>query len=349
VYEFFIMNSMLTASDAIRKLDAITKLPRVSLAIPVYNGQRFLAAAIQSILAQDYKDFELIITDNASTDGTEQICRSFAQADVRVRYYRNERNLGAGPNHNLGFELSRGEFFKWCADDDCLSPNFLGSCVAVLDANKDVVLAYGKTQSIDENGAEIPLVGEMMIEHGASDGPLARFRADFTGRRTNFEIFGLFRSSALRKTTLQRSYYGSDKTLVHELTLLGKFAYIPTITFFNREHPNRSINIKVKKVLANWQDTSISSRSDLTNWRHLLHLTEIAVRHRDIVSPVKALGVVFLWALRPSHLARLAAEVVGLASPSTHLWLLRAGRRLADILDRSKSPGSTLRRENGKN
>src|SRR5690242_490012 len=107
--------------------------PEISLALPVYNGERFVADAVLSVLAQDFKNFELIITDNASTDRTEEICRAFAAADPRVRYVRNERNLGAGPNYNLGFALSRGRYFKWSACDDRISESFLSACFAALE------------------------------------------------------------------------------------------------------------------------------------------------------------------------------------------------------------------------
>lgn len=173
--------------------------PGVSLALPVYNGERFVADAIRSVLAQDYDNFELIITDNASTDGTEKICRDFAASDERVRYVRNERNLGAGPNYNLGFALSRGKYFKWCACDDRISDNFLGACVAALEENKDAVLAYGTTQTIDQNGHLIPLVGAMTSPQQPSDGPPLRFKKHLSNRTTNFEIFGLFRSETLKE------------------------------------------------------------------------------------------------------------------------------------------------------
>src|SRR6476620_202108 len=223
--------------------DAIpTVAPDVSLALPVYNGEKFVADAIRSILAQDYKNFELIICDNASTDATQQICRDFAASDERVRYVRNERNLGAAPNYNLGFELSRGRYFKWCACDDRISENFLSACVAALDQDRDAVVAYATTQSIDHDGRLIPLVGDMMSPQQVSDSPLRRFKNYLNGRTTNFEIFGLYRSEALKQSTLHRSYYGSDKTLTAELTLLGRFILVPGAVFFNREHPERSIN-----------------------------------------------------------------------------------------------------------
>src|ERR1051326_2036095 len=107
--------------------------PRVSIGLPVYNGQQFLEEAINSLLAQTYSDFELIISDNASTDATEQICRAHAAADPRIRYYRNDKNRGPVWNLNRVFELARGELFKWAAHDDVCAPTLVERCVEVLE------------------------------------------------------------------------------------------------------------------------------------------------------------------------------------------------------------------------
>ena len=119
--------------------------------MPVYNGERYVGAAIDSVLAQDYQNIELIITDNASIDATETICRAAAAKDNRIRYVRNARNLGAAPNYNRGFELADGDYLKWCAHDDLLSPNFVSSCVAALERDPDASLAFAKTICIDPN------------------------------------------------------------------------------------------------------------------------------------------------------------------------------------------------------
>jgi glycosyltransferase involved in cell wall biosynthesis len=107
-------------------------MPQVSVGLPVYNGERFVADALASILAQTWQDLEVIVCDNASTDRTREICEAFAARDPRVRYYRNERNLGASPNWNRAFELSRGELFKWAAHDDVLCPTYIERAVAAL-------------------------------------------------------------------------------------------------------------------------------------------------------------------------------------------------------------------------
>ena len=108
--------------------------------MPVYNGERYVAEAIRSILAQTLDDFELVICDNASSDRTQEICASFAKNDSRIRYFQNKVNLGGHPNFNRTFELSRGKYFKWAAHDDVLRPELLRSCVKALEESTDAAL-----------------------------------------------------------------------------------------------------------------------------------------------------------------------------------------------------------------
>src|SRR5919109_5579420 len=154
---------------------------RVSIGMPVYNGVRFLKEAIESILAQTFEDFELIISDNASIDQTEQICREYAAKDKRIRYYRNEKNLGAARNYNRVFELSTGEYFKWQAHDDLCDPQFLEKGVAVLARDPSIVLCYSKFLRIDEHGN--PLTMETSKVRGGAK-PHERFRSVIQYRDT---------------------------------------------------------------------------------------------------------------------------------------------------------------------
>src|SRR5690349_812781 len=94
------------------------RAPQVSIGLPVYNGEKYLLNAIGSLLKQDFEDFELVISDNASTDKTEAMCHEFAAKDKRIRYHRNETNIGATGNYNRVFRLSNGEFFRWASHDD---------------------------------------------------------------------------------------------------------------------------------------------------------------------------------------------------------------------------------------
>jgi glycosyltransferase involved in cell wall biosynthesis len=131
------------------------KNPRVSIGLPVYNGEKYLAQAIQSALGQTYTDFELIISDNASTDGTQAICEQFAARDQRIQYHRLSENKGAALNFNHVFSLAKGEYFCWLAHDDKLAPDFLQEFVQVLESHPDTVLTYSNVLIIDENDAPI--------------------------------------------------------------------------------------------------------------------------------------------------------------------------------------------------
>jgi glycosyltransferase involved in cell wall biosynthesis len=304
--------------------------PRVSLALPVYNGERFIADSIRSILSQDHPDFELVITDNASTDTTADICREFAAADSRIRYFRNERNLGAGPNYNLGFHLSTGEYFKWCSSDDLLSPNFIGACLRVLETNPQVALAYGTTHSIDQDGNEIPLVGSTMPDT-RDDDPAHRFRNIVNRVGTCYEIFGMFRRQQLSLSSLHRPYYGSDRALLVEMSLFGQFVQVPGVVFYNREHPKRSINIADKKMRALWHTVDARSARGLEHLTLLKHLIELAIRHRRTASLSKTLGAIFIWMMTPLQLSRYALEIVGVVMPSVRDPLRRFGWSLLNI------------------
>ena len=128
----------------------------VSIGVPVYNGERYLADALTAISDQTYPNFEVIVSDNASTDLTQEICEEFTRSDDRFRVVRHEENLGASPNFNYVVHEAKGPYFKWATDDDLIAPTFLETCVAALDAAPaDVALVYPKTILIDEDGNEI--------------------------------------------------------------------------------------------------------------------------------------------------------------------------------------------------
>ena len=146
-----------------------SRAPRVSVGLPVFNGERYLARAIESVLRQDFADFELVVSDNASTDRTGEICEEYARRDARVRYVRNPRNLGAGPNYDRCFRLARGEYFKWAAHDDRLAPDYLSQTGAALDAAPDAVLCTTATAEIGPDAAG---------REGPSAASPARSRAD---------------------------------------------------------------------------------------------------------------------------------------------------------------------------
>jgi glycosyltransferase involved in cell wall biosynthesis len=212
--------------------------PKVSIGLPVYNGERFLKGALDSLLGQSYADFELIVSDNASTDGTEEICRLYESTDPRVRYSRNSTNIGVGRNFNRVFKLSRGGYFKWASADDICEKEHLTRCIDVLDHDSSVVLAHSKARFIDENGTPIDI-----------NDPGWDLRSDAADERLRYVIhagnwvnphYGLIRADALSKTRLMPSYPGGDYRLLAELSLKGKFVEIPEYLFLRRVHPGAS-------------------------------------------------------------------------------------------------------------
>jgi glycosyltransferase involved in cell wall biosynthesis len=133
-------------------------VPGLSVGLAVYNGENYLAESLDALLGQSYEDFELIISDNASTDSTDDICLRYAKQDSRIRYIRQPRNIGLAPNHNFVFGQARGELFKWASHDDLYARDLLQHCVAALDENPHSALAHSWTAMVDDSGAATKLV-----------------------------------------------------------------------------------------------------------------------------------------------------------------------------------------------
>lgn len=243
--------------------------PPVSIGLPVYNGERFLACALDSILAQTHEGFELVISDNASSDATEEICRHYAAGDERIRYVRQEENLGAGANFNLVFELARGRYFRWASHDDLVEPTNLERCLAAFeDGPEDLVLVYPKTAIIDEAGAVVEQYedGIDLFEPRAA----ARVAHLVSRLRLCNPVFGLIRSDAFARTRRLGSYLGADQVLLLELALLGRFREVPEVLFRRRLHSARSaVASRRPDARARWFDSRASGRFYFPRWRLL--------------------------------------------------------------------------------
>src|SRR5664280_2660613 len=216
-------------------------VPRLSIGVPVYNGQDYLRFALDSIVRQDYTDFELIISDNASTDATEEICRGYAAKDDRIRYYRNATNIGASGNYNRVFELARGEFFKWAAHDDVHLQGCLRRCIENFgQASSNTVLVAPTSEIIDENGNRTAAVVECLDARQSS--PHDRIAEVLRNVCWAPAQFGIFRTEALKKTRLIQPYFASDFVLLVEVALLGEIREFPEVLFQRRVHPDISTN-----------------------------------------------------------------------------------------------------------
>jgi glycosyltransferase involved in cell wall biosynthesis len=211
--------------------------PRLSIGLPVYNGERYLVESLDSLLCQSYENFELIISDNASTDGTAGICRRYMKQDSRIRYIRQSRNLGAAPNHNFVVGQARGELFKWVSHDDLYARDLLKCCIEALDEYPHVVLAQSWTALIDSSG----LVTEP-IEQSLATGSLRapeRFRSLLYARAGD-EGMGVVRTKVIRSTALHGSYHHADRTITAEFVLHGPFYQVPDCLFLRRDYPGRA-------------------------------------------------------------------------------------------------------------
>lgn len=244
------------------------KRPTVSIGMPLYNAERYVAQAIESILGQTFSDFELLISDNASTDKTGEICQHFVQTDPRVKYFKNETNLGAAKNFNNVCDLACGKYFKWASYDDLLAPEFLGSCVDVLDSDEGTVLCYTAAIQIDALGEEIKRYRADLSNVSAEKAEL-RYSDLIRDEYNCLPVFGLIRAEPLKKTPLIGPYIGSDRVLLAELGLHGKFIELEQSLFFHREHNARSTRAIPLHERAAWFDPKRAKSVVLPYWRYL--------------------------------------------------------------------------------
>jgi glycosyltransferase involved in cell wall biosynthesis len=217
--------------------EELSKVPRLTVGLPVYNGEKFLAQSLDALLGQTYEDFELLISDNTSTDDTAGICARYQAQDPRIRYFRQPRNIGCAPNHNFLVGQARGEFFKWASDDDLYARNLLESCVEALDKYPDAVLAHSFTAIIDDAGSVIKTV-KYSLDSAAPSAP-QRFRSVLVDPGGD-DDGAVIRTAVLRHTALNGSYYRADRTFVAELALHGPFYQVPDWLYFRRDHPDRA-------------------------------------------------------------------------------------------------------------
>lgn len=304
--------SSATAPDATRE----EHIPRVSVGIPVYNGERYIRGAIESILAQDYTDFELLISDNGSTDGTQAICEELAARDSRIRYLREPENKGAAWNFDRLPHLARGEYFRWHCHDDLIAPTHLSTCVAALDrAPKSVIMVYTGTAQIDEDGNIVRTQAEGLDTRGMP--PHARYGHFARHLAYVNSLYGLARRDLFLTTRLLGTYANADYVLMAELALAGEFWELPGNLFLRRVHSgmSRQANNDQESV-AVWFDTSQKGRKLHFSEARLFKDLFVAVMRAPLNLKERALS---LWAI-PRYWARhrwraIAREVAAPFSP----------------------------------
>lgn len=318
--------------------------PTVSIGLPVYNGERYLDATIRSILGQEFRDLELIVCDNASTDATAAICRRHAAADPRLAYHRQPRNLGAGPNYDDCFHRARGRYFKWAAHDDLLAPDYLARAVEALEAAPEAVLC---TTGITEIGPE----GEVRRRYanrfpgiGAAE-PARRLGAVIHTRHQCEDFFGLFRRTALLGSGLHGTYSGSDRVLLAEMALRGPWVCLPQPLFLHREHPQRytrALLLKDRREAALWQDSGAAARRTSTQfhwnvWRH--YWRAVARSVPDAAARRACHAELMRWWLTDEHAVDVVRDLAHAASPRLFGVLRRVKRGLVGERRREQPGG----------
>jgi len=206
--------------------------PLVSIGMPVYNEEHYIEQTLNSLLSQSFENFELIISDNASTDHTGEICLNYSIKDPRIRYYRWETNLGSIVNFNHTFELSSAKYFLWTSGHDLRHETFISRCMEILEDDGSVVLCYPRARWLESDG-QLGKVIPGHVETRSLD-QVSAFQTVLWGLDYGYPIYGIIRSNALKKTGLLRNTIGPDIVLLAELAVIGAFAQVPEPLLFIR-------------------------------------------------------------------------------------------------------------------
>lgn len=211
----------------------LSATPPVSLGLPVFNGGAMLVQALDAVQAQTYADFELVVSDNASTDDTADVVRDYAARDKRIRYFRQPTNVGSGNNWTFVARQSRGTWLKWISANDDYAPRLIEETLEPMRHDRSVVLCYGRTRFIDLAGNKLDVYGGDF--EALSDDPLDRYRVVRERLHLGTPVqAGLIRLDALRRCGYVGNYRDSDRVLIAGLALAGKFVLLQEVLFYRR-------------------------------------------------------------------------------------------------------------------
>jgi glycosyltransferase involved in cell wall biosynthesis len=296
--------------------------PSLTIGMPIYNAERFLAKTLDSFLRQTFTDFELLISDNASTDGSEEICREYVLRDPRIRYFRNEKNMGAGWNFRYVYSMADGKYYKPAAHDDFIEPAFLEECIAALEADPRLVLAHTRTKTVSPTGAPVECYNPPL--RFDSPDPLVRWQDLLLKDHMCFEIFGVFRLDALRQCPPQGSYVNSDGVLLAQVALLGRFWESDKVLFINTRHESQSgqtVPVRLKAggfrliqrhgtlPCPEWWDPSKSRAVTFPEFRQFYEYIA-SVKRAPLSASQKLHAYVLMMAWTKKHFRRMMKDLV---------------------------------------
>lgn len=263
------------------------KPPMVTVGMPLYNCARHLRQSLDALLGQTFSDFELIISDNASTDDTSGICREYAEKDARIRYIRQESNIGAPRNWNAVAREARGAYFRWASGNDYSTADMLETCVDVLERNPAVVLCYGRTALVGNDGEPLGVYpGDINVLEGSAAARLEHIRDKL---EMNNAQQGLMRTEVLHKTALDRLYPGGDLALMGELGLYGRFQLLDKVLLYRRHAPGAVMAMRSPEEVQRIYNPQAKKPIRMLRGRfHLDHFVSVARAPLPAVEKLKA-------------------------------------------------------------
>ena len=239
---------------------------KVVIGLPVYNGQKYLGAAIESHLSQSFGDFDLVISDNGSTDATSEICENYASKDKRIKYLRSPENRGILWNHRRVFEAieSPNQYFRWAGADDIMEPGLLQAMVEVLNARPEVEAVVPDTKNINDHDE---IIGSMArtLDLQSSD-VFERAHAVLVANYQHVIAYGLLRASTLRLMRTRPDYIGWDPVFVWELALRGQLVQLAGPVLLRRFHSGSISRVKTAKEMRKWVEPNSKAGMNFPHW-----------------------------------------------------------------------------------
>jgi glycosyltransferase involved in cell wall biosynthesis len=245
------------------------KTPFVSIGIPVWNAEKYLGRTLDTLLNQTMDDFEIVLSDNGSTDSTPAMLKSYADQDSRIRFELHDVNRGAAWNYNRVLEIShpKAKYFKWVAGDDEHGPGYLAATTQLMEADAGLSLTHSRTSDIDEHNNEIK-VWEDQVTGLDSDNPAVRIHDLVTMNHECFQAFGLIRGDVVRQTQGLGRFSDADRVLITEIALRGRMQNAPEVMFMRRQHPDRSMVVYANaRERHAWFDPERAAKITFPHWR----------------------------------------------------------------------------------
>jgi GT2 family glycosyltransferase len=286
----------------------------VSIGLPVRNGERYVDEAVRSALAQGHGRLELVISDNASEDNTEEICRQFARVDARVRYYRQPQNVGLVTNFNNVLHLASGTYFKWMGDDDWLAPTYVARSMEILDADASLILVTTQQAHVDSDGAmeSASYDGTLMRSGGPVDRLAEILRLVNESHLLLDPLYGMMRRARVLRVPRPIMVF-EDQVFAARLALAGPFGHLPEVLSYRRSKPSGRM-------------PAIARRLGVPPWQAKV---ATALQCRELLRAVREAE------LRPDERRRANAGIAKMFMRRQRVTAVHRSRKLAAVLEQT--------------